>query len=359
MPDFTKMSLEDLVKQEVSVRERLRGTTKLTLQDGILGGHVHEAGEWMVGYKYIYMDMKGNRDGTNRVSTADVLGQGFMVAPRRMSMEMHMIHVMHAPSDEITWMVMLPIKRIKMDHITGMGVPFTTRSEGVGDLGFSGFYTFYNTERKVFWGRPDPACVDKKDADCWYNSRDELRRAHFGLTLHTPTGSIDERDATPMNANAKLPYPMQLGSGTFDLEPSITYLSITENWAWGMTGKWLVRLGRNDNRYSLGNRFTVSGWFSQKLSDRVSLDVRLDETVWGDVRGADPDLNPMMVPTARTDLRGGSRLDLWLGTSYYIPCGMFEGNRLHAEFGLPVHQSLNGPQLETDWLFQASWSWTF
>ena len=108
MPDFTNMTIEDLIQQDMTVRERLEGTRRLTLQDGILGGHVHEAGEWMVGYRYKFMDMDGNRTGTNRVSTADVFAEGFMVSPTRMTMQM--VHLMHAPSDTFTWMAMAPFK---------------------------------------------------------------------------------------------------------------------------------------------------------------------------------------------------------------------------------------------------------
>jgi hypothetical protein len=359
LPDFTSMSLEELVEQDTTVNERLQATRALTLQDGILGGHVHNAGEWMIGYRSTFMDMDGNRSGSNRLSTADVFAQGFLVSPTRMTMQMQMLHVMYAPSDEVTWMAMAPFKRLKMDHVTATGVPFTTQSEGIGDVSLTGFYTFYNAERKVFSGRLEPGCGSKTNGDRWCNSWDELRQAYFGLTMHFPTGSIDERDATPMNTNAKLPYPMQLGSGTYDLEPSLTFQSVNETWAYGLTGKMLFHLGRNKHSYSLGDRFSASAWASRKLSDQFALDMRLDETIWGDVNGADPELNPMIVPTARPDLRGGNRLDFWLGTTFYVSEGTLKGNRLHVEFGVPLQQSLNGPQLETDWLFQTSWSWTF
>lgn len=359
LPDFTSMSIEDLVEQEMTVRERLQGTRKLTLQEGILGGHVHEAGEWMVGYNYMFMDMDGNLTGSNRVSTADVFAQGFPVSPTRMTMQMHMVHLMYAPSDEFTWMAMVPFKQLQMDHVTAMGGQFTTQTEGIGDVRLGGFYTFYDRERKVYSGRPEPCCADEANGDCWFNCWDELRRAHLGLSMYFPTGSIDERGATPANPDDKLPYPMQLGSGTFDLEPSLTYQTLTETWAWGMQAAVLVRLGENNNDYSLGDRFSASAWASRKLSDRLSLDMRLYETIWGNVRGADPELNPLVVPTARPDLRGGNRLDFWLGTTFYIPEGMFKGNRFHVEFGVPLHQSLNGPQLETDWMLQSSWSWTY
>ncbi len=359
LPDFTTMSVEDLVQQDVSVRQQLQGTVSLTLQDGILGGHVHQAGEWMVGYNYMFMEMDGNRTGSNRVSTADVFADGFAVSPTRMTMEMHMLNLMHAPSDEFTWMVMVPFKRIKMDHLTSVGARFSTLTEGVGDVSLSGFYTFYDRERKVYSRRSDRGCGHKDSSECWGNCWDELRQAHVGLSMYFPTGSIDQRGAIPGNSDAKLPYPMQLGSGTFDLEPSLTYQSVSETWAWGIQGAMLVRLGSNSNSYSLGDRFSASAWASRKLSDRFAIDMRLDETIWGDVRGADPELNPAMVPTARPDLRGGNRLDFSLGASFYIPEGMLEGNRVHVEVGVPLQQSLNGPQLETDWLLQTSWSWTY
>ena len=30
--------------------------------------------------------------------------------------------------------------------------------------------------------------------------------------------------------------------------------------------------------------------------------------------------------------------------------GVLEGQRLFAEFGVPIYQNLDGPQLETDWV---------
>ena len=43
--------------------------------------HVHPKGQWMVSYKYMKMNMDGNRDGTSRLSTEEVL-ERFMVATR-------------------------------------------------------------------------------------------------------------------------------------------------------------------------------------------------------------------------------------------------------------------------------------
>ena len=108
----------------------------------VLGTHTHLADEWMVGYEFMSMEMEGNRNGTTRVSTDDVLRE-FPVAPIKMTMEMHMPMLMYAPSDDLTLMAMLPYVRMKMNHVTRSGVSFTTKSEGVGDVELSGLYTFY------------------------------------------------------------------------------------------------------------------------------------------------------------------------------------------------------------------------
>jgi len=35
--------------------------------------------------------------------------------------------------------------------------------------------------------------------------------------------------------------------------------------------------------------------------------------------------------------------------------GWFEGQRIAAEFGAPVYQNLDGPQLQTDWTVTVGW----
>ncbi len=115
--DFGDLVLEELMVVEI-------------VPISVLGTHTHLADEWMVGYEFMSMGMEGNRNGTTRVGVGDVLAE-FMVAPLRMTMEMHMPMLMYAPSDDLTFMAMLPYVRKKMSHITRAGVRFTTKSEGV------------------------------------------------------------------------------------------------------------------------------------------------------------------------------------------------------------------------------------
>ena len=185
------------------------------------------------------MNMDGNRDGARRISESDVL-RAFPVTPTSMGMQMHMLDVMYAPSDNLTLMAMLPYIRLSMDHVTRTGVHFNTKSDGIGDFKLAGIYGFYGNVRK------------------------DRHRVLLNAGVSLPTGSIDKADDTPAGPDQQLPYPMQLGSGTVDLLPGITYLGQTEDWAWLVEGKGTVRLGKNSNDYKLGDRLHLAARASKK-----------------------------------------------------------------------------------------------
>jgi hypothetical protein len=64
---------------------------------------------------------------------------------------------------------------------------------------------------------------------------------------------------------------------------------------------------------------------------------------------------PAFLPPANPDFYGGDRLDLLFGVNLIGQKGAICGHRLAAEFGFPVYQDLNGPQLETDYTFTLGW----
>ena len=287
---------------------------------GVMGDHTHGKGEVMVSYRYMLMDMDGNRDGTDSISNAEVL-EDFPVTPTNMTMEMHMLGIMYAPSDNLTLMTMIPYVFKDMDHVTRMGVEFTTESEGFGDIQLGGLYKI----------------LDRNN-----------QRVHLNLGLSFPTGSIDERGDTPTADNAVLPYPMQIGSGTFDLRPGITYLGQSNDWSWGAQANSVLRLGDNGEDYQLGNEFGLTAWGAYRWNEWFSTSVRLNGRTWGDIEGADSRLNPNLIPTADPDLRNGTNLFLGLGVNFYIPKGSLKGSRIAVELEFPLLRDLDGPQLETD-----------
>lgn len=298
---------------------------------GVMGDHMPMKGKWMFQYQYMRMEMDGNRDGTDSLRTREVL-EDFPVAPTEMTMQMHMFGIMYAPLNRLSLMVMAPYIRNEMDHETRTGVKFNTTSRGWGDVKLTALIHLYEIGRHRF---------------------------HLNAGISFPTGSINQKDDLPTGPDQRLPYPMQLGSGTYDLLPGITYLGQTDNWSWGTQFMGTIRLGENNNDYTLGDRFKGTGWLAHKWFDWLSSAIRIEGQDWGNIDGEDPRLNPNLVPTADPNRRAGSRVDLLFSTNVFMRKGFLKGNRLGIEGGIPIYQDLDGPQLETDWLIWAGWQYMF
>lgn len=297
---------------------------------GVMGDHTHPDGARMISYRYMFMEMNGNRDGSDRISASEVL-EDFPVSPTDMNMWMHMLGGMWAPTDEVTLMLMLPHVRNEMDHVTRMGGTFTTESEGVGDLKAAALIN------SLQWG---------------------CQKIHINAGVSFPTGSIDEKDETPMG-RVRLPYPMQIGSGTFDLHPGLTYLGQRDGGSWGGQISGTVHLGENDNDYTLGDRICGTTWAAYKWCEWFSSSLRVEIENWKNISGADSRLDPTLVPTADPDRRGGTQVDLGLGGNLLGQTGVLKGHRLAVEWEWPIYRDLDGPQLETDWVLTVGWQKTW
>ena len=318
---LTDLSLEELANI------RLTATSVMGIH------HTHPKGEWMVSYTRMQSRMAGNRSGTARLSDNEVLND-FMVAPTSMDMDMHMVGIMGTPTDNLTIMAMVPFMEMSMEHVTRGGKRFTTQSSGIGDVSVSGLYTVYKREGSLI-------------------------HLHLGGSL--PTGSIDARGDTPAGRDLRLPYPMQLGSGTFNLDPGVAYL--VQNGRWNMGGHLgsSIPVGTNDNGYRLGRRAKLDAWVTRRWNDWFSSSFRTVASSWGDIEGADPLLNAAMVPTAVPDFRGGNRVELRVGLNFYVAEGEFARNRFSIEVAQPIRQSLHGPQLQQSFSLNIGWqyAWRF
>jgi len=82
--------------------------------------HEHGKSGWMIEYKFMRMEMDGLLEGSNKVSTEDVSGtqmqmgmgmvrlpgKGYMMAPTKMTMDMHMLMGMYGFSQNFSMMFM-------------------------------------------------------------------------------------------------------------------------------------------------------------------------------------------------------------------------------------------------------------
>jgi len=290
-----------------------------------MADHTHAKGEIMFSYRFMSMHMEDLKRGTEDEDYANILipnGGKYMVTPIKMPMKMHMLGAMYAPSNKVTLMAMINYVSMEMDHITAMGVAFTTESSGFGDAKIGAIYKVFNKKRQ---------------------------QLHTSLLISLPSGAIDNKYVTPASdgEDVILPYPMQIGSGTFDAELGVTYLSQSgANLSFGSQLKGLFRTGKNDTNYRYGNRYNLNNWVAYKAANWISFSARLEGLVVGKIEGMNPDLNPMMVITADPRNSGGKYLNSGVGFNLYVPNGSLKNMRFGFEFAIPLAQHLNGVQLK-------------
>ncbi|MCI4645344.1 MAG: transporter [Hyphomonadaceae bacterium] len=323
---------------------------------GVMADHRHEKGEWMVSYRYMYMDMAGSRDGTdslspeevitypNRFANPPMMPPNLRVVPDTMTMQMHMVGGMYGLTDRITLMAMGMYVTKEMDHITFQGPMGTTRlgeftveTSGIGD-----------TSIGAIFGLDDGAKAHNQ--------------TNFALMVSLPTGSVDETAEvlTPMNMRPTLrtPYAMQLGSGTVDLKPSLTTRKRLGDWSLGGQVSGVIRLDENDEGYALGDVFGATAWAAYEVNPSFSLSGRVKAQSTGSIDGIDP---AIMAPvqTANPDNYGGETVEVLIGANLVGQTGALAGHRLGIEIGLPVYRDLNGPQMETDLTLTLGWQKAF
>jgi hypothetical protein len=318
---------------------------------GVMGDHTHQRGEWMFSYRYMVMDMAGNGRGTDSVSRQTIattvpnrfFGRPMQpptlrVVPTRMTMQMHMAGVMYAPTDRVTLMGMFNYVDKEMDHITFAGGSgdtvlgrFTTRTRGLGDTRLAALIDLGGTGN---------------------------RRLHATLGVSLPTGDIDQEDQVlapnGMRPELRLPYPMQLGSGTYDLIAGLTYAERHGRLGWGSQWQSTFRIGENDQDYRLGDEHHLTAWGSWRLAESVSASLRGTWRQRGNIDGIDPRI-VAPVQTADPDNQGYRRFDLGAGVNWLLPG---RRHRLALEATVPVFQDLRGPQLETDWQLSVGYQLT-
>lgn len=322
--------------------------------------HQHGKGNWMFEYRFMRMEMDGLLDGTDSVDAKDISGAlmqpppnppirddrfPYMMAPTEMTMDMHMLMAMYGFTENLTGMIMANYLANDMDMVMHMYMNM------MGNIMYAGDMT----------GSMDTSGLGDTRVSAMYNVTKNWTGT-LGLSL--PTGSIDEKvdmtmtgtniiNGNPMKnetKNVQAPYPMQLGSGTYDLIPSVTYKDESGDNGWGGQFEYTFRIGENDNEYSLGDKLELTAWYVRRFGKYVHLAGRLGYLDWGKIDGQDPKIMPMMSPSGDPDATGGRRLDALLGLT-----GVFGMHRLGLEVGAPVYQDLNGPQMETKMIYSVGY----
>jgi hypothetical protein len=291
---------------------------------GVMADHVHQAGDVMIGLTWMHSESGGtNRSGTDDIADAAIVAAGYTARVQHMTMDMAMLHLMWAPSDRVTLMVMPSWQKMSMTMLglapgmahgghmpLGVGQTMSHGTEGFGDTQVGALVSL---------------------------SRNPGLSAHAGLMLSVPTGRSDIKDAEGNFVH----YGMQPGSGTWDLIPSLTLRGYTRQFGWGAQASYVARTGEeNASGFKFGNRFEATAWLSKPIAPKVTLSGRLAWSDEGAVKGHYNAGHNHAAPPDRQANYGGQRLDAGIGFNAILPGKV----RLGVEAVLPLYQSLNGIQ---------------
>jgi hypothetical protein len=325
---------------------------------GVMFDHMlSTAGDMMVGYRYVYGSQSGDTlHGSSSVSDPTLAANGCSpnpcyLKPGSMSMNMHMLDLMYAPTDWLTLMLMPqfvsmsmtmndlyqeydPNTHPMMGDMLSHHIQSGHQTGGIGDLGMYALFKLYDNG---------------------------VHHLHITTGLSAPTGNANLQ----LNRNHKIDggyidYGMQLGSGTWDFKPSLTYTGQWQQLSWGAQSSGTVRMeNRNESGYALGDQFQSTAWGSFHFTHWLSASVRGLFTSQGAVKNQYNGLVNQYGPMDYTANYGGNYWDVGFGLSATVPSGDLAGNRISVEWLQPVQDNVNGYQLERDGNLAATWSLAF
>jgi hypothetical protein len=321
---------------------------------GIMFGHMlDKAGDFMAGYRFMLSRSDGHMmHGAHRITDQTVVDQGCSdtvpcrFTPTYMNMHMHMLDLMYAPTKWLNVMLMPTFMDMDMNLRRLNGAPPVV--PGVHEhTGISGHET---------------GAV----GDTYFSSLIKLldipgHRMHVNLGFSAPTGKVDiELRRMAKIDGGLIHFGMQLGSGTWDFLPSLTYAGEKSRWSWGTQLSGTKRMEeKNKSGYRLGDIFQATTWGGFDLTQWLTASVRGAYTWQGAVHRDFDSFNARIGPMDFPANYGGQFWDIGLGLNAIIPKGRFAGNRFGFEWIQPVHNDFNGFQLDRQWALSATWSYRF
>jgi hypothetical protein len=307
---------------------------------GVMGDHMHKVGEFMFSYRFMEMQMADNLQGSQSISSDDIVTQvvnpyanppmsppTVRVVPQDMTTKMHMLGFMYAPTDDMTLMAMLNYIDRDMNLTTYQGAmgttvlgDFLTKSSGVGDTQLALLYRLFDSGK---------------------------HHLHANIGWVIPTGSVEKNDEvlTPMNIRTvlRLPYSMQLGTGSHQADLGLTYTGSVQHISWGGQVKARLPIDTNKEGYKVGNSYMLSGWGAYRITSNLSSSLRLSYNKSDEINGLDSNILAP-VTTANPANYGIDSVDIAFGINAVVA----RNHRIALEYQVPISYHVNGVQMDMD-----------
>lgn len=292
---------------------------------GIVGDRTLSSGEAQVWYRFLDGTVEGIQFGKDEIDGLLLL-DFYPIIPVRRSHQVHEGGIAFSPVAGLTLSARGSWIQYTLDELSTDEL-FTSTSSGIGDIEVEALVDVYN---------------------------EGPFRAHAGMGVSIPTGSIDEQLVSNGNT-IQLPYMMQTGSGTVDLFPSAAVLAMNEFGSVGARVRGTIRFMDNDRGYRLPQGVEFAAWGARQLNHWFSVSGGVVFEHMGQIKGEDADLDLEISPVEDPSFTGGTFVDIPVGLNLFVRDGLLAGNRFSLEARWPVSQDAEGPQLRRDRRITARW----
>ncbi len=306
---------------------------------GVLNARALEKGTIRLGYRYTRVWMRGNWNGADEIDAPRVYGYqspAFVSAPRRRTVQEHLVSAAWAPFSRLTLVARLPVylQEQTTDRAAG-GARFRTRTEGVGDLRVIGLVPFMR-------------------------KGNETLLLSFGF--RAPTGSTRENGLVADSSglrNGRLAYSLQPGEGSWALTPGVTYRGHWRQLSWGLQYEGVFYVEENSQGYRPGTEQAVTTWMAWNWANWVSTSARFAWHRQSNTHGGDPQMGvyPYADPNDDPMRQGNQVLAVGPGLNLRVP--FLQGPMLGVEALFPIWRDLDGPQPGSRWRLHAGMKFDF
>ena len=303
---------------------------------GVMGDHTHEAGEWMLGYRYLKTNFSDLYQGSSEVDEMAASMAGYGMVATSMDMEMHMLDIMYAPTENITLMLMPMYMNMSMDMSM---MPMTMNSNsGMSNSLMMGHGSMMHSHSVSGLGDTNASALINL-------GRDGNWTLHATVGVNIPTGSVNKKDSEGRYTH----YGMQLGSGTWDFTPALTYTAKKNALSWGsQLGAKIPLENQNSSGYRLGEQYMLTAWTAYRIRNWLSISGRIAWNKAGNINGQYDGPQKLSSPSDFVNNYGGEYADLGLGLNLVAQHGSLAGIRLGVEWVKNINSSVNGIQLARD-----------
>lgn len=325
--------------------------SRLSLED-LLGVDIEDiTGEkhWLLSYEFRYLNVGQYQAGSTRLTFDDVqflpgntrTNSNFPIVPTFIKQKVHALSVGREITNEWSLSVSVPFVKQDTQHISFIAdfEEFEIESSAVGDIMLLGQYRFH---------------------------RAASSHASFGFGVSLPVGSIDEFGDTPRDGVGtleRLPYSMQIGSGTYDFLAALKFEHDVGKWAFGVNGSATLRTGTNNNGYRLGNNFGVEltsrfkGW--SRIRPGLNINVRTTQAIHGGDSSLLVANSAFPFGASITDPANYGGEKAQIGGNVRLCSEDVCNLSLNVKASIPIYQNLNGIQPRERFSLTSSISYRF